>query len=135
MKPGPQHIENFDDFGEKIPHPGLGKVTVNAFEKRVAIQLAGRGRNLINDLVYQLTPPAFVIVLARTVDGRTDRHSLPAISKRSIERICLQAQTDAFADKSIMMPDAPRQITQRPGRVEENCGNGVLAFHLDPDCI
>jgi hypothetical protein len=34
-----------------------------------------------------------------------------------------------------MVTDTPRQINQSPGRVEEDCPDGVLAFHLDLDCI
>jgi hypothetical protein len=61
-------------------------MAVSAFEEGIAIQLAEAGRNAIEDAVNQLTPPAFVVVFARTVDWRARRRLFPAFGKRRVER-------------------------------------------------
>ena len=70
---------------------------VGRFEKSVAIQLGRVRRDLIDDLINQFPPPAFVVVLAGAVDGRTRRPFLPAGSESPIEGGGVERQADLSA--------------------------------------
>jgi hypothetical protein len=95
-------------------------VAVGAFEEGIAIQFIHVGLDVFENAVNQLAPPAFIVVLARTIDRGPERHLLPAIAERLIQRRRLEPQPDAFADKGVMVPDTLRQVDQRPGGVEED---------------
>ena len=103
-----QFFENFVHLRIKFPDAGLREMALDAFEKCVAIQIGYARRGPVQNAIHQFPPPAFVIVIARSVYGRTDCRLFPAGGEGFIERGAIQAQTDSFAHVRIMMTNALR---------------------------
>src|SRR3954468_21502594 len=86
-------------FRIRIPDPGFGEVAVDRFEIGIAIELVEAGHNLVENAVHQLAPPAFVVVRPRPNDGRTTRHSLPAVGKGAIERAGVEPKSNSIGNE------------------------------------
>ena len=116
-----QCTEHVIHVGIKFPYAGFGEVIVGEFEKIIAIEILHTGRYLIEDTVDQISPPAFVIVFARSPGCGTCWHLFPHGVKGRIQGGGIKFEAEPFPDERIMIPDTPGQMNERAGGIEENC--------------
>ena len=103
-----QFFENVVDLRIQVPNARLGEMTIDRFEKCVAIQIGYARCDPVYNAIHQFPPPAFVIVIARSVCGRTHWRLFPGCGEGFVESGVIQAQTDSSAHVRIMMTDALR---------------------------
>ena len=83
-------LEHFRHFWIKVPNIWFGEMVVGNFEEIVAVQFANGRRNLIEHAANKLTPPAFVVILARTIDCGSPWHLFPDSVKCTVELFGIQ---------------------------------------------
>src|SRR4030095_2359329 len=85
LKTGSQLLERFRHFRVKLPDAWFGEMFVSDFEEIIAIEFVHRRRDLIEHVTNELTPPAFVVIFARTVDCQASRHLFPIYVKCALQ--------------------------------------------------
>jgi hypothetical protein len=90
----------------QFPDARLGEVRVSRFEKRVAVEFTCDSGDLVKDPVDQLSPPIFVIVRSRAIQGGTGRHLFPTAQEGVIENCCIEFEPDLLRDQRVMMTNA-----------------------------